>query len=736
MSRPVVYWGSERDEDAPPLAELLRNINALNNIVALDTETSGLFVDGDYKDGPPARVSVVSLAWEESRHNLWCQVESVGSCNCDQTHIVSLAIPLDQGRISGKPGRWSDELDTYEKLPHTEACNHAQYYKADAYNWHVKRCYCAPWNYGVEDWFALCEWLADKRVVMHNGKYDLHMMNAGLRTVPNSGIDLSSNFVWDTMLAQGIVEPLESSALKPTAERLWGQEWASESQRMADAAVMHSQAVMAMSAGIRDEEAAVKAALRKNGVGLTWRYDLLDWGVIGPYAGKDAELTLRLFKHHQALIAEGALSEVDQDIIAQELALSKLLFKMELRGVGLDADAMRVEADKMRVEIERLKGQLPFDPPNITGAKRWFFGYKSEDNLEIIPIKTTPKGAPCLDAEVIARLAADNVPGAKEWLHICNMQSALSKWYTAWPYKTGPDGRIRTNFRQGRIESDRKGMTSGGAISGRLSAERVQLQGVPKEYQLPKAIRGIKPKKDGTPGLIVAKPGYQLWEIDASNAEVRVAAWLSQCKNLADVINSGVNIHDGNTRNLFALEPGHPDWEMYRTVAKTTIFGDLYGAGVRTLKAQIEAATKIAFPESRVKDFKAALKAAYPELSRTAKRCQAKADKSMGGCGYVRLVNGRKRVFGWAERTHKAFNACIQGGVAETMKTFMLQVEDKFPGVLINQVHDSVWVELSDQQVDSGIVAEIQAIGAKLFTETFSTPDLTVQFEFDAKRLA
>lgn len=31
--------------------------------VAVDTETSGLFVDGDYDKAPPARPSVVSLAW-------------------------------------------------------------------------------------------------------------------------------------------------------------------------------------------------------------------------------------------------------------------------------------------------------------------------------------------------------------------------------------------------------------------------------------------------------------------------------------------------------------------------------------------------------------------------------------------------------------------------------------------------------------------------------------------------
>jgi hypothetical protein len=69
------------------------------------------------------------------------------------------------------------------------------------------------------------------------------------------------------------------------------------------------------------------------------------------------------------------------------------------------------------------------------------------------------------------------------------------------------------------------------------------------------------------------------------------------------------------------------------------------------------------------------------------------------------------------------------------MKQFMLMVEDAFPGVLINQVHDSIWVELPDLFADLQ-VREIQDMGAALFTKTFSTDELTINFDFDAKRLA
>lgn len=685
----LVYTGVETG-----LASVLEGIFPDNNIVALDTETSGLFVDGDWKDAPPARVSVVSLTWDSY------------DAPMNTMSTVSVAIPFDQGWVGGKPGKWSDELDGYERLDHTQECRT---------KWHDGtladgECVCAPWNFGAEDWEALCLWLSDKLLVMQNAKYDLHIMNAGLRTVPDSGFDLEPRLVWDTMISQGIIEPLHTSSLKPTAERLWG-------------------------ISSRDEENHVKAALKKNGVGLTWRYDLLGWHDIAPYACKDTDLTLRLFKRHQDLIAEGVVDTDDRAVIEQDTKLARLLFKMECRGVGFDVDLMRSEAVKMRKTVSEIKVKLEAlfgEPVNVNSAKRYFF-----DTLGLMPIKVTPKGAPSLDTEVAARLAADGVEGADLWVHLANMNSALSKWYNAWPYKAGPDGRLRTNFRQGRVESDRKGMTSGGAISGRLSAERIQLQGVPDDYKLPKEI--VPPKK-----MIRGKVAYcshcdettthEVHEVDVSTAEVMVAAWLLQSPTLAAACATG-NVHSANTVSMFNIDESHPEWGMYRKIAKTTVLGLFFGAGVRTLKSQVELATKKDYPEREVKRFIEMTHAIVPELRPVSRAMQRKADKALGGQGFIRLVNGRKRWYGWAEHTHKAFNSGTQGGVAETMKQLMLMVEAWCPGMLINQVHDSLWLEVCPCRAEF-VVPAVIAMGEKLFTETFSTENLAIPFGMDAKMLA
>lgn len=715
--------------------------------VAVDTETSGLYVDGDYKDAPPARISAVSIAW-------YCGGESITKlsnqvCGDFRTHRHSLAMPFDQGFIGGKPGKWSDDINGYETLPHTKACNERN---AQALEWSdgfaLDQCICAPWNLSIAEYYRLIAWLPERPLVMHHKKFDCHMFRAGLRLAPNTGIDLMEFVEADTMLRQGIIEPLKTSSLKPTCARMWPEE---HSAREAD---------------------EVKAALKKNGTGLTWRYDLLAWDVLGPYAGEDADMTIHLDSHILESIDAGEIETVELDVIDQEERLSELLYKMENRGIGLDKEGMRAAAEHMECEVARVAELLPFKPANSNAAKAWFY-----DTLQLIPIKTTDvcrkcslnlatgksrrknidpnckhERSPSLDTEVAARLAREKVQGAVEWEYLAKLNSALSKWYRAWPHLCGSDGRIRTVFRQGRIESDRPGQTAGGAISGRLSTERVQTQGVPDNYKIPKGVTPIKQ-------LFRARPGCEVHEFDLSNAEVRVAAWLLQSPTLRDACMSS-NVHSANCVLMFGdmlletcpsrptkplltaeekiqfLENEHPEWGKYRKIAKQTVLSLFFSAGIRTMKAQIEQVTNMDFRESEVRKFKELTMRVVPELTRVSKAMERKAmPRKMGGSGYIRLVNGRRRWFGWAERTYKAFNSGTQGGVAEVTKEWMLLIEEMYPGMLINQVHDSLWLEIPIDRFEE-VSAGVKASGKELFERRFSTSELFVPFEVDSKRLA
>lgn len=731
----IVFIDGQAVEWSGSVAELLELHRPYSQAtpVALDTETSGLFVDGNREQGVPARVSVVSLAYRDQFNE-----------------IISIAIPFDQGWRQSKPGPWDDRNHRWVSL----------FEMGSDIDWAAEGRQWLHDNAGQGSWLGLLSWLQGRRLVMHHAKYDCHIMDAGLDGAGT--VDLHSQVIWDTMLFQMVTEPLHPSGLKPTAARIWGE---------------HE----------TDEQAALKPhfdALPKwiaNGDARSRkRYDLIPWSVLGPYAGKDAELTLRLYEHQCALVEDGVVVSELYGVVKRELALSHLLLKMENRGVEFDAAGMRAEAPKLRSAIAAAERELPFTPATDSQAKRWFFGeqlmceaccvdmshrgkeateveIKSGKNkgqlrrrwvpcsvcegtgdsarsgLALMPVKVSEKTRePSLDDEVMQRLVSDGAQGAAAWSQLAGARSALSKWYTRWPDLVGPDGRVRTSFRQGRMESDRPGQSAGGAISGRLSVERWQAQAIPHDYRI---IEGVKPVRR----FIRARRNSELWEIDLGQAEVRIAAFVTRCEKLRLVCASNVSVHDANTKMVFGLTPEAPDWDQMRSVAKRVTFGVLYGAGVRTLRGTIAKETGFDFGEQRTREFIAAFRAAYPEVPRVFRKAQMKADRNQGGCGFVRLAGGRIRWFGWAEHTSKALNQVIQGGQAEIIKVAALRIEQELPGIIVSMVHDSLWLEVKPglrmSEAPPAQVQRAQTILCRTFEEYYSTPDFVVPFISDAKRL-
>ena len=199
-------------------------------------------------------------------------------------------------------------------------------------------------NLGGDEWDELLEWLGKQRLVFHNAKFDLHHMKNGTRHF--YGVELEQATVWDTMIVQPLLDPLTSPALKTTAARLWGS---------AEAA----------------EQAEVQRALRAQGTGLTERFDLVDWSILGPYAAQDARLTLRL--------AEVQMRRLETDdahlapLAEREIALMRVLYKMEQRGIGFDGDRCKRNAEVMRAAKVELEKALPFKA-TLPAAKAYFYG--------------------------------------------------------------------------------------------------------------------------------------------------------------------------------------------------------------------------------------------------------------------------------------------------------------------------------------------------------------------------
>jgi DNA polymerase I-like protein with 3'-5' exonuclease and polymerase domains len=633
--------------------------------IAVDTETSGLFVDGDPGKAPRARVSVVSAAWRD-----------------EAGRLIEQVWPFDQGWLEGKPGRcaWSPRGRAgWFPLPPQPLWRCQKTGQMADYE-------SGEHNLPAEDLAPLLAWLKRHPLLMHHAKFDCHILAAGHRLVPDTGLDLSGSVVWDTQHGSGLIWPLEPSSLKPTAKRLWGEEEG-------------------------DWQVAIEQERKKQGKGLTWRYDLLTWPVLGAYAGRDANQTYRLWEHQTACAEEGAVPRHFEQVRRMELELMQVLFAMERRGVGFDRDAAWAEHDKLVVLLDEAKERLPFKATD-PGARKYF-------------------GVPSIAGDVARELAKSSDPeiasAAQLWIQVKSLQSAQAKWYRGWPAATGTDGRLRTNYRQMRIESDRPGGRTGGAISGRLSVERVQLQAIPHLHQIPP---GLVPVRK----LFRPKPSHDNWELDISQAEVRVATSITRCRGMLEVLTAGTDVHGQTASLVFDTVPGDPMWDQYRAVAKRLTFATIYGAGVRTLREQILLFTGVDYSESETRSLKARYDDTFPEFKRGMWEAQARVDVGMGGCGYLTMrVTGRRRTFGYGERTHKAFNAVIQGTVAELMKLWMIEIERDYPGLMLLQIHDSVVLEVP--LGEEYVLDKIQDRGAELFrSKLVEIGAMDVPFKLDRKR--
>lgn len=511
-------------------------------------------------------------------------------------------------------------------------------------------------NLGIDEWDELCEWLLRQKLIAHNLKFDCLIMQAGHR-VWGRGVDLSKAMFWDTQVTNAIVFPGEPTGLKPTAERLWGEKERDAERNLAKWLNKHKDS-------------------RGNP-----RYDLAPWDLVAPYATKDAEQTIRLYYHQMGMVAEGAVVE-PYALLDREVDLAICLFRMETRGVGFDVEGCQEAANTLRRERDRLKRDLMQEwrmPITPASARKWFY-----DKCGAEPTSYTDQKTPSVDQDAVRDLIAKGIPGAKAYERISNLDSALSKWYDKWPSMCGEDGRLRPSYHQVKM-GGQKG-SGRGTISGRLSVERVQLQAIPHDFRLPTDVPPIR-------SLFRARSGHELWEVDISQAEVRVATFCAQCEPMRQVLLAGDDVHGQTAQRVFNVTPGEEGWSRWRTLAKRLTFATLYGAGPRTFRRTLKEQADIDVPEWQAKEWLDEYRATFPQFQRLYRDQEYRVKER----GFVGLVNGRRRWFSDFERKfhpYKAMNQLIQANVAEAMKDCKIECELAYPGMLLNEIHDSLMLEV------------------------------------------
>lgn len=603
---------SASTERTPPVIDLPEDVWT----VSVDTETSGLHQD----DG--ARVSTVSLCWRG-----------------EDEALVKMALPFDQGRLS-------------EKMP---------YLQMDLF----EDVAMDP-NLPQEDWEDLANWLSSRDLlVMHNGKFDLHMFEAGTRHYP--GFSLDGVEVWDTMVAAKELDPLEPVGLDAVAERL--------------------------GFGGKTDKNLVQEwlASRKLDKG---RYDLVPWDIMEPYATGDGDLTWKTFEYQQ-----GQLEVVDEwrvNKILREQKLMRVLHKIERRGIPYDVARSMEIAEQLEEKIAELESRRPFGP-TLAAARDYFF---SRQGAKVVT--RTAAGLASLDEQTTRQMVKDGIPWAEDYALLNKLKTSASMWYRGYAEKAGQDSRLRCSFRQTKV------------VSGRMSVERIQLQAIPK---VNKEVRELLGEGHSVRSLICAVDGRTLWNLDLQQAELRVAAKYARCEKMLGMLAEGADFHAITTKAVLGVDETHPEWKLKRDTGKRLTFSSIFQIGGLTLQENLARVADIhlGLPECNLMVQR--WRALYPEFGDAYRKAEQLASKR----GWVRQLPGTleesRSYYGEYDFHNTAWSRMVQGSLAEALKLWLIASEEKYPGAMVLTVHDSIVLET--RYSDAATAQGVAELGGSMLTELF-----------------
>lgn len=409
-----------------------------------------------------------------------------------------------------------------------------------------------------------------------------------------------------------------------------------------------------------------------------------------------------------------------------EVPFTKVLYKMERRGITLDAGYLRSQAGPMRERMEQIKTEFVHangalinlnSPDHI---RKFFF-----DKLGKTVIKETKGGKtgikkPSTDVEVLEIWAGQGDPWAQKLMDYRGIAKIYGTYVEGLQDWLDPAYRIHTSFNQA------------GTVTGRLSSSEPNLQNIPRpeedEFRIREAFIGGERKR-----LLVA---------DYEQLEMRLMAHFSGDVKMIDAIQKGMDLHCYTTAEMEGipyddvlaakkvkkkedLTEAQKILLLKRQNNKGTGFGIIYGIGGPKLAAKLTRESKHLVTEEEGWSLINKWLNVFPGV----RTYIDKTKDSMQAYGYVQVITGRLRRFGdvrnmnrrdASQADRQAVNSVIQGTAAEIAKFSMLKAEgdqemEKLGCSLLLQVHDELVWEVPDDP-------EIERLAAKRAKEIMESP--------------
>ena len=361
-----------------------------------------------------------------------------------------------------------------------------------------------------------------------------------------------------------------------------------------------------------------------------------------------------------------------------ELPLTKVLARMEERGVVVNKTLLKKKSVAMSERIDTLKENIyeqAGETFNINSSQQ--LAVVLFENLQLPALKKTKTGY-STNAEVLEELKWRH-PIVEMILRYRALTKLKSTYLDGLGKLIGADGRVHTNFNQTVT------------ATGRLSSSDPNLQNIPVRTDEGKEIRALF-----EPGA-----GFDcIFSADYSQIELRLLAHMSGDENLIDAFNKGQDIHARTAAEVFGVPLDEVTPELRRK-AKAVNFGIVYGISDYGLSQNLNISRKEAG------EYIARYFERYPGVKDFLDATVAQAQLN----GYVTTMFGRRRFLpainskNFNQRSlaqRMAMNTPIQGSAADIIKLAMIRAEEKLRGLqsrIIIQVHDELVLEAVESEL-------------------------------------
>ncbi len=404
---------------------------------------------------------------------------------------------------------------------------------------------------------------------------------------------------------------------------------------------------------------------------------------VAAYATEDADITWQLYEAFAPRLKEDGLEDL---FSTMEMPLVRVLADMEMEGIRLDVEALKVFSEELNEDILKLQttikeacGNIEF---NIDSPKQ--LGDVLFETLKIGGEKPrrTKTGQYQTSEDVLAELAHAH-PVVPMILDYRGLRKLKGTYVDTLPTMVDPrTGRLHTNYRQAV------------AATGRLSSEDPNLQNIPIRTEKGREIRKAFVPRDAH---------HRLLSADYSQIELRVIAHMSGDHNMQEAFRHGLDIHAATAAKVFNVELAEVTREQ-RSRAKAVNFGIAYGQGAFGLSQNL------GIPRAEAKQIIDDYFAQFPGVRGYMDEQVEFARKH----GYIRTMLGRRRylpditsanqtVRAQAERI--AINAPMQGTAADIIKIAMVRIHrslmaEKLRSRLLLQVHDELVLDVQLEEAD------------------------------------